>query len=217
MTFESCFPIWNKLNTLEQRTLAGSAYRRTLNQGNILIAGSTGCLGLILVQSGQLRAYTTNTERELTLYRLLEHDMCLFSASCIMNNINFDIYIEAVQDTVVWVVPSDTYKNLMNSSLTIANYTNELMASRFSDIMWLMEQVMWHSFDRRLANFLIEESAMNGTDELKYTHEQIANHIGSAREVVTRMLKHFQAEGMVQLSRGSILLTDVKKLNQLLE
>ena len=217
MTFESCFPIWNRLTHSEQNTLRTTAYRQTITKGTILIAGSTGCMGLLLVQTGQLRAFTTNTERELTLYRLFEHDMCLFSASCVMSNIQFDIYIEAVEDTSLWVIPTDTYKHLMNTSLTIANYTNDLMASRLSDVMWLIEQVMWHSFDKRLANFLLEESTITGTTELKYTHEQIANHIGSAREVVTRMLKHFQTEGIVQLSRGIIKLTDIPRLNLLVK
>lgn len=215
MAFDTCFPIWNKLSQSERTTLLNSTFPRKITKGTILVAGSNECLGLLLVETGQLRAYTTNMERELTLYRLFKHDMCLFSASCIMNNIQFDIYIEAVEDTTLWVVPTDTYKHLMNTSLTIANYTNELMASRFSDIMWLIEQVMWHSFDKRLATFLLEESTIVGSSQIRYTHEQIANHIGSAREVVTRMLKHFQTEGIVELSRGIIDLTDIPRLNLL--
>ena len=103
----------------------------------------------------------------------------------------------------------------MDNSLAVSNYTNELMATRFSEVMWLIEQIMWKSFDKRLASFLIEESNLEGSLSLKITHEKIANHLGTAREVVTRMLKYFQSEGMVSLTRGSIEITDIRKLEEL--
>ena len=74
---------------------------------------------------------------------------------------------------------------------------------------------MWKSFDKRLASFLLEESVLEGTDALKMTHETIGNHLGTAREVVTRMLRYFQNEGMVRLTRGTVELTDKKKLKEL--
>ena len=83
--------------------------------------------------------------------------------------------------------------------------------------MWLMEQIMWKSFDKRLASFLLEESAIEGTNILKITHEKVANHLGTAREVVTRMLRYFQSEGMVKLTRGGIELCDLNKLNAISE
>ena len=103
----------------------------------------------------------------------------------------------------------------MNESLPVSKYTNDLMASRFSDIMWLMEQIMWKSFDKRLAEFLLEESLLEGSNTLKITHEKIANHMGTAREVVTRMLRYFQSEGMVRLTRGCVIVEDEKALKKL--
>jgi CRP/FNR family transcriptional regulator len=81
--------------------------------------------------------------------------------------------------------------------------------------MWLMEQIMWRSFDKRLAAFLMEEAVLEGTDVLKITHEKIAAHMGTAREVVTRMLRYFQSESMVKLTRGTVELTDKKRLRSL--
>jgi CRP/FNR family transcriptional regulator len=81
--------------------------------------------------------------------------------------------------------------------------------------MWLMEQIMWRSFDKRLAAFLMEEAVLEGTDVLKITHEKIAAHMGTAREVVTRMLRYFQSESMVKLTRGAVELTDKKRLRSL--
>jgi CRP/FNR family transcriptional regulator len=83
--------------------------------------------------------------------------------------------------------------------------------------MWLMEQIMWKSFDKRLAAFLVEESNIEGTNLLKVTHEKIANHMGTAREVVTRMLRYFQGEGLVKLTRGAIEITDHDGLEALQE
>ena len=132
-----------------------------------------------------------------------------------MRSIRFDITIEAEKDTAMWIIPPDVYKKLMEESAPISNYTNELMASRFSEVVWLMEQVMWKSLDKRLASFLIDEAALEGTNSLKITHEIIGNHLGSAREVVTRMLRYFQNEGMVALRRGIVEITDEKKLREL--
>jgi len=89
------------------------------------------------------------------------------------------------------------------------------MSSHFSELMWLMEQIMWKSVDKRLAAFLLEECRLENTQSLKLTHEKIANHMGTAREVVTRMLRYFQTEGMVQLTRGAVEITDPKKLEDL--
>ena len=103
----------------------------------------------------------------------------------------------------------------METSAPVANYTNELMASRFSEVMWLMEQVMWKSLDKRVAAFLLEESRIEGTEELRLTHETIANHLGSHREVITRMLRYFQSEGMIKLSRGAVRILDPVRLEEL--
>ena len=105
----------------------------------------------------------------------------------------------------------------MDESLAVANYSHDLITSHFSEVMWLMEQIMWKSFDKRLARFLLEESRLEGTAALKITHEKIANHMGTAREVVTRMLRYFQGEGMVRLTRGTVELTDENALEVLSE
>lgn len=216
MTFQDYFPVWDKLNTNQQDRLLCSLMTRNVKKGDVIHDGSTYCTGLLLVRSGQLRAYILSDEgREITIYRLFDRDMCLFSASCIMHSIQFDVTIEAEKDTTLWIIPADTYKSIMEESAPVANYTNELMASRFSDVMWLMEQVMWKSLDKRVAAFLLEEAAIEGTDALKITHETIANHLGTHREVVTRMLRYFQNEGMVKLSRGMVTIRDRDKLNDL--
>ena len=216
MDFQSYFPVWNKLTPAQQERILGSLMERRVSKGTVIHNGSMDCTGLLLVKSGQLRAYILSDEgREITIYRLFDRDMCLFSASCMMNSIQFEITIEAQKDTTMWVISADIYGRLMKESAVVANFTNEIMATRFSEVMWLMEQIMWKSFDKRLAGFLLEECSLEGTNILKITHETIASHMGTAREVVTRMLRYFQNEGMVKLTRGTVEITDKIRLEQL--
>ena len=213
MDFANYFPIWDKLTAEQQeRILAVSDFQK-VKSGTILHDGSPDCLGMLLVRSGQLRAYILSEEgREVTICRFFEMDICLFSASCVMPNMQFDIFIEAEKDSEIWIIPACLYQNLMDESIAISNYSHNLITSHLSEVMWLMEQIMWKSFDKRLAKFLLEESAVEGTNSLKLTHEKIANHMGTAREVVTRMLRYFQSEGMVKLTRGTVEIIDRKRL-----
>ena len=216
MEFEAYLPVFSQLTPAQQQTLRNTVVPRTVGEGEILHNGSADCAGLVLVRSGQLRAYSLSDEgREVTLYRLFDHDICLFSASCVMQSIQFEVIIEAEKKTEVYIIPPYIYKRLVEESAQLANYVNQLLATRFSEVMWLMEQVMWKSMDKRIAAFLIEESRLEETSQLKLTHEKIANHLGTAREVVTRMLRYFQSEGMVQLTRGTVELTDLQKLEAL--
>ena len=217
MDISTYFPIWKQLNSAEQAALSTGVREAHYNKGNLIHTGGE-CMGLILVTSGQLRAYTVSEDgKEITLYRLFERDMCLFSASCVMRSIQFDITLSAEKDTDVILIPSDIYRGIMETSAPLANYTNEVMASRFSDVMWLVDQIMWKSFDRRLADFLLNEANIGGTNVLKITHEEIGNHLGNPREVVTRMLKYFVSESAVKLSRGTVEIVDESKLKNIVK
>ena len=216
MKFENYFPIWNQLTADQKNRIQKELITRKVEKGTIIHNGSMDCTGLLLVKSGQLRAYILSDEgREITIYRLFDRDICLFSASCIMRSIQFDVTIEAEKDTELWIIPAETYKSIMEESASVSNYTNELMATRFTDVMWLIEQIMWKSLDKRVAFFLLEEASIEESDELKLTHETIANHLGTHREVITRMLRYFQNEGMVKLSRGTVTILDKAKLEHL--
>ena len=218
MELEAFFPgVWDKLTDAQRRALESAASPRRLEAGEQL-SGAGECVGLLAVRSGRLRAYMiSDTGREITLYRLFERDICLFSASCVMRGLQFDVSIEAEQPSEVLVVSPEVYKRVMEESAPLANYTTELMASRFSEVMWLVEQILWKSFDRRLAAFLLGESALESSDELRITHERIAAHLGTAREVVTRMLRYFQSEELVSLSRGTVRIADRPRLEALAE
>ena len=216
MEFAEYLPIWDKLTAEQQQMISGVVEYRKVKKGTHIHDSSAECLGLIMIRSGQLRAYILSEDgREITISRLFEYDVSLLSASCVMPDMQFDVMIEAEKDTEFWSIPACLFRNLVDESLVVSNYARNLLCSNFSELMWLMEQIMWKSFDKRLAAFLLEEANLENTDSLRITHEKIANHMGTAREVVTRMLRYFQSEGMVKLTRGTIELTDKKKLNKL--
>ena len=218
MDFEAYFPIWNKLTQDQQQRIRGVTAFRKAPKGTVLHNGSAECLGLLLIRSGQLRAYILSEEgREITVYRLLERDVSLLTASCVMPNLQLDIHIEAEKDSEFWIIPACLFRNLMDESLPVSKYANDLISNHYSELMWLMEQIMWKSFDKRMASFLLEESNLEESDVLNMTHEKIANHMGTAREVVTRMLRYFQGESLVRLTRGTVELTDRRRLEQLAE
>lgn len=216
MPLQQYFPIWDKLAPAQQQRLLSAASPRRAPKGMVLHNGSADCVGLLVIREGRLRAFMRSEDgKEVTLYRLFERDICLFSAPCMMPSLQFDVVIEAETEAEMWVIPAGLYQELMRESAAVANYTNELMAARLSEIMWRMDQILFKRFDSRLADFLLEESQIEQSDTLAITHEKIAAHMGSAREVVTRMLKYFQSEGLVRLSRGAVQLLDTKRLGEL--
>ena len=216
MELRETFPFWDQLSASQQALITQRAVLREVPAGAVLSGAGTDCVGLLVLRSGRLRAYVLSQDgREVTLDRLTAGEICLFSASCVLGTAQMDLTVEAEQDSTVWVIPPDVFRQISHESAAAAGYVNTLMARRFSEVMWLVEQVMWQSMDRRLAAFLLEESELEHTDTLRLTHEQIANHLGTAREVVTRMLRYFQSEGMVRLSRGTVAITDRRRLEAL--
>ena len=213
MDFAKDYPIWDQLTRQEQQLLLGSVKLRSVSAGTVLHNAGMDCLGVLLICSGQLRAYILSDEgREITIDRMFPGDICILSASCALPDLQMDIVVETEKDSTVWVIPAMVYKSLMQSSPAVANQFSSLLSSVFSQLIWLVEQVMWKRFDKRLAEFLLSESALNGSDSLKLTHEKIANHLGTSREVVTRTLRYFQSDGMVKLTRGTIEILDRKAL-----
>ena len=216
MDFAEYFPIWDKLTTEQQKQIREVIQLRKVKKGDFLYDSSAECLGLVVVRSGQLRTFIVSADgREITLGRLFEYDVSLLSASCVMPDLQFDVTIEAEKDSEFWSIPACLFRNLMDESLAVSNYSRSLISSNLTDLMWLMEQIMWKSMDKRLAGFLLEEIVLENAAQLKITHEKIANHLGTAREVVTRMLRYFQNEGYVKLTRGTIEVTAPEKLREL--
>ncbi len=211
-------PFWKLLTADEKQEVENAVVLRMYRKGEMVHEGSEDCSGVMLVKEGQVRAYIlSDAGKEITLYRLFERDICIFSAACIMRNITFDVFAEAEKDSEVLLIPTSVYNKLNHNNLSVSDFTNQIISSRFSDVMWIMEQVLFMSFDKRLAIFLLEQADIEGQNNLTLTHDFIAKNLGSAREVVTRMLNYFQSEGLVSLHRGGISLLDMDRLEELSE
>ena len=210
------FPFWNGLNKGEKETLLQGTIRFTHKKGEIVHEDRNKCTGLLLVVTGQLRVYIiSETGKEITLYRLFERDVCVLSASCLIRNITFDVHVVAEKETTMLRIATDAFKDVGSQSPQVLDFTNQLVSSRFSDVMWVVEQVVFMSFDKRLAMELLELSAIGESDVISVTHDALARDLGTAREVVTRMLSRFQDDHIVSLSRGGVTITDRDALNKL--
>lgn len=212
----SYFPFWEKLEERQRADICSHAVSSRYSKGTFVHNAAEECVGIILVRSGQLRVYIQSEDgRDITLYRLFSGDTCVLSASCFMEEITFDILIDAEEDSSLITVRPDIFRSLAKENIYAENYIYKQTAERFSDVMWTMQQILFMSFDKRLAVFLIDELAKAGGDTLYITHDQIAKYTGSAREVVSRMLKYFEGEGLVKISRGKVCVLDRKRLKEL--
>ena len=205
---EEYLPFFSKLSEEDRREIRRTTRKIGFRTGDVVHTVNE-CSGLIVVLSGQLKASAINEDsREITLFRLFERDVCLFSASCVMRNIEFDVEVKAAEDSLCMVVPSDVFNSIKERNISVMKFMNDIITSRMSDVMWLMDQVMNKKLDGRLAAFLIEEADLRGTDTLTLTHDEIARHLGSAREVISRTLGYIQREGEVKLGRGYVEIAD---------
>ncbi len=212
----SMLPFWNRLTAQEAELLTQNIRTVTYEQEETVHSSTHDCVGVLLIKSGELRTYILSDEgKEVTLFRLGDGEACVLSASCLFNSITFDIFIDAVRATEAYLIDAKVFSKLMQENVYVENFALHVTAERFSEVMWAMEQILFMSFDRRLAIFLLDETTKSGLDNITMTHEQIARYVGSAREVVSRMLKYFAKEGMVAVHRGGVEITDKQKLRKL--
>lgn len=219
MNFESiyndCFPFWNTLSNSDKEFLCTHSSKVYFDKEQA-VHSNTECTGLYIVKSGKLRLYMLSEDgKEITLYRLSPGEVCMLSASCVLQSITFDVYIDAEEPSECYMINAAAFHTISERVPAVKIFALETAVSRFSDVMWILQQIVFMSMDKRLAIFLYDEILSNGTDTITMTHEQIARHLGTAREVITRMLKHFAADGILNVTRKGIYITDKIKLQQL--
>ena len=213
--YKEYFPFWNKLTDDDKEYLCENSWVAHFEKEQA-VHDNTGCSGLFIVKSGKLRLYMLSEEgKEITLYRLSPGDICMLSASCVLQSISFDVYVDAEIPSECYVINGMAFNTISERVLEVKNYALEIALGRFSDVMWIMQQIVFMSMDKRLAIFLLDEITENKVDVVALTHEQIARHLGTAREVITRMLKHFSADGIVEVTRKGIKVIDKKKLQDI--
>ncbi len=206
-------PFWDKLKEPEKKQILDHTILNTYQDGQTVHGGQEDCTGVIALKKGRLRVYLLSDEgKEVTLFRLLEGDVCLLSASCVIRNISFDIHVSAEGPTELFILNSAVYDKLSKENQAVGSFMTEMISMRFSEVMWVMEQILFMKLDKRLAMFLLEQANLENGDTITLTHEQIAGHLGSAREVITRMLKYFSGEEILSVSRKGIRILNRKRL-----
>ena len=213
---EKSFSFWDKLSDLEKEALKGNVSDIKYEKGTCLGGSDDSCAGVFLIRSGTLRVYMLSEDgKDLTLFRLESGDVCILSASCVLKLVRFEVLIEAETECRILVINAQFFSELAERNVWVENFSYKVAALRFSDVMDAIQRIFFLSVDKRLANFLLEEMEIKGTDVISLTHEQIARYIGSAREVVSRTLKSFYVMGAVELSRGGIKIIDKKLLQSM--
>lgn len=213
--YRTIFPFWDTIEDREREFICANSRALSYPKGTVIHDGNT-CSGVIMVRKGCLRVYMMSENgKDITLYRLHDGDMCMLSASCVLQTITFDVLVDAEEDSECYIIGGPAFASVAEHNPQIRIFALETAVSRFSDVMWVMQQVLFMSMDKRLAIFLYEETARLSSDTVNLTHEQIAKYIGSAREVVSRMLKYFANESIVDSSRKGIRILDREKLRAL--
>lgn len=215
--YNKIFPFWNSLSHEDIENLCQFTTEVNYHKGQNVHGGDGNCTGAIIVKKGCLRTYMLSEDgKEITLYRLYDGDICVLSASCVLNSITFDVRVDAEEDSNCLVLNGKVFSNVAEHNLSVKNYALEMAVSRFSDVMWTMQQILFMSFDKRLAVFLHDEMINENSNVIKLSNEQIAKYMCSAREVVSRMLKYFKAEGIAERTKDGVVILDKKKLDKLI-
>ncbi len=212
---EAHLPFLHLLSASDRAVLGNATVKARFEQGSPVINRQQECNGLVLVREGQLRAYyVTEDGKEITLYRLLAGDVCILSASCVLKNITFEVTLETERDSDLYFIPTSVLSALSGKNPAVKEFTADLLAERFSEVMWVMEQMVSKNMGQRVSAFLLDQSSLEGSRKLAITHEMVARNLGTAREVISRVLKYLEGETLIKLSRGHIEILDPKRLRE---
>ena len=213
--YKTMFPFWNNISENDKSYICNNTVALTYTKGTTIHDG-TVCSGVILVRTGSLRVYIMSEDgKDITLYRLHDGDMCMLSAPCVLQSVTFDVFVDAEENSECYVISGCAFSDVASRNPEVKIFSLETAVSRFSYVMWVMQQILFMSMDKRRAIFLYDESSRRNSDTIPRTHEQIAKYIGSAREVVSRMIKYFSNEGIVEASRKGVKILNKKRLREL--
>ena len=213
----SKLPFWSDLTDEEKDLAISGTTIKSYLKGSLVHDPRSECLGLTLLLEGEMRSCIISEEgREITLYRMYPGDMCTLSASCILSEITFDTHFYAQTNCTVLTPAPHVLNKIMGQNLKVRCFLFEFTASRFSEVMLTMQDILFKGYDQRLAKFLISELERTGSREICLTHEQIAQYTSSAREVVARTTKRFSEDGLIESSRGRIIIKNLDALYDLM-
>lgn len=204
------YPALQGLEPRELDRLLGSAQLLELPAGTSLFGAGAPCRQFPFVLQGAIRVAKVGDGRELQLYRVGPGESCVLTSSCLVGRSDYPASGVVAADVQLVILARDAFDALMASHAPFRQYVFSLFAERLADLMGLVEAVAFHKLDRRVAAALLGHGRV-----VALTHQQLADEVGSVREIVTRVLRGFADAGWVQLARGSIEICDPNALRQL--
>lgn len=185
-----------------------------LEAGETVCHQSSQCSHLPLVLSGSARVFRLGESgREITLYRVLPGESCILTASCIVNRLDFPAVAVCEQALEALVVPVADVLEWENRSMAWRGFLLASVSGRLTEVIELVDEVVFRRMDQRLAEYLCERA--DGEGRLHLTHQEIAADLGSSREVVTRMLRDFEQRSILRTGRGEIELLQPQSLERI--
>ena len=209
-------PFSEYLSGEERGKVMDSVRIRDYPRGSVLYSNSDECLGFIRILSGNVRTTLSSPEgREVTLYRLGAGDSDVLSALCVLRRIAFPTQMLAESDCRVLMIPPSVLSVLKETNPGVKGWIYDRLMDRFSQVMHVMEQILFSRVDQRIARYLLDRYEETGSAVVAITQEHLARGINSAREVVARTLKPMEKEGLLEVGRGRITLRDPGRLGDL--
>ena len=209
------FGFWDKLSEAQKEKVIATSTIREFKKEQVISSSEASCMGVVLLLEGALRVSVLSVDgREVTLYYLSDGESCVATASCIINQITFDTLVTASENTTLLVVPSLTIAALSDENIYVKCFVLETEAIRYSQTMWVMQELLFKRLDERIARYLVSNYEKTNNPVLKVTQEEIARDINSARESVARTLKHMATDGIIEVGRGQIVLNEIEKLKR---
>jgi CRP/FNR family transcriptional regulator len=205
--------LYPALANLDERTFAAAVAQVQvvdLPAGTQLFAEGSVCRQFPLVLSGSIRVAKVGEGRELQLYRVVPGESCVLTSSCLVGSRDYPATGVVESDVRLVVLPQAVFEQLMTQHPPFRQYVFGLFAERLTDLMGLVEAIAFHRLDRRLAAALLGHGKL-----IEATHQQLADELGSVREIVTRVLRNFADQGLVRVGRGSLEVLDAAGLRKI--
>ncbi|MBT7199411.1 MAG: Crp/Fnr family transcriptional regulator [Candidatus Marinimicrobia bacterium] len=202
------FPFFQDLSDSFQQQMIKTAELASLPRGAFYFEEGHSCSRIALVGGGDIRVFKRGeTGREITLYHVERGQTCILTASCVLAHTPYPATAIVDTDALAVLFPADIFRDWVARNEIIRRFVFSSLANRMEGVLSLIEEITFGKLDERLLKFLEERSlAFPGKQGIQMTHEEIATELGSVREVISRILKDFERRGLLQQSRGKILL-----------
>jgi CRP/FNR family transcriptional regulator len=204
--FLNIFPEFRQSGRVLIENILQSAAMRTIPAETRIYTEGDSCNAIAFILSGEIRIYRiSELGREITLYEIGRGESCILNASCIISGSNYPAHAVSLTAVDMLLVPAATFRKLLDEHSPMRTFIFGLLSKRLASVMELVDEVAFRRMDERLSEYLLEKAA-NG--RLERTHQQIANDLGTSREVVSRLLKDLERKGRVVISRSAVNLVD---------